>query len=254
MTRVVALHSFRRGTGKSVLTANLAVICAAQRLRTCVVDADFLSPVQHILFGLDDERTGVTLDDYLLGHSEIDGAIYDVSSARADAGALALVPASTRAGQIVQVLRGRADLAGLQAGLERLGRERELDVILIDVAAGLVETSLLFLAAADALAVLVRPDQQDYQGTAVTLEVARRLGLPDIRLIVNNVPSVYDLADVEARFAATYACPVIAALPHADEMLAVGTGGFFVLQYPGHPITARLVAVAEELAGAGEGR
>jgi len=251
MTRIVALHSFRRGTGKSVLTANLAVICAAQGLRTCVVDADLLSPVQHILFGLDDELAGVTLDDYLLGNSEIDAAVYDVSSARADAGALALVPASTRAGQIVQVLRSRADLAGLQAGLERLGRERELDVILIDVAAGLVETSLLFLAATDALAVLVRPDQQDYQGTAVTLEVARRLGLPDVRLIVNNVPGVYHLADVEARFAETYACPVITALPHADEMLAVGTGGFFVLHYPGHPITARLVAIAEQLVGTG---
>lgn len=248
MTRIIAVHSFRRGTGKSVMTANLAVIFAAQGLRVCVVDADLVSPVQHLLFGINEERIATTLDDFLLETCEIESAAYDVTTARADAGCLSLVPASTRAAQIVRVLRSRADLGRLQTGLETLSRARELDVVLIDVAAGLVETSLLFLAASDALALLVRPDQQDYQGTAVTLEVAQRLGLPDVRLLVNDIPAVYDLDEVEARFAATYACPVVTALPHADEMLAVGTSGLFALFHSNHPITARLVAAAGQLA------
>ena len=32
---------------------------------------------------------------------------------------------------------------------------------------------------------VLRPDHQDYQGTAVTLEVARRLNVPDLFLVVN---------------------------------------------------------------------
>ena len=44
MSRVVAFHSFRGGTGKSNTTANVAVLAARRRLRVGVVDTDIQSP------------------------------------------------------------------------------------------------------------------------------------------------------------------------------------------------------------------
>ena len=53
MSRVVAFHSFRGGTGKSNTTANVAVMAARRRLRVGVIDTDIQSPGIHILLGID---------------------------------------------------------------------------------------------------------------------------------------------------------------------------------------------------------
>ena len=56
MSKIIAVHSYRGGTGKSNTTANLAAIYAQQGLRVGVVDTDIQSPGIHILFGLENQR------------------------------------------------------------------------------------------------------------------------------------------------------------------------------------------------------
>src|ERR1043166_3054227 len=100
-----------------------------------------------------------------------------------------------------------------------------LDVLLIDTHPGLNEETLLSIAISDTLVIVLRPDQQDYQGTSVTAEVARKLDVPRLLLIVNKVPSVFQIADVKARVEQTYSCEVAAVLPHSDEMMALASTG-----------------------------
>ena len=104
-----------------------------------------------------------------------------------------------------------------------------------------------FLRNRRARRIILRLDQQDYQGTGVTVEVARKLDVPRLLLIVNKVPSVFDAADVKAQVEQTYNCEVAAVLPHADEMMTLASSGIFVLRYPNHPITAALKQVAAML-------
>ena len=54
MAKIVSVHSYRGGTGKSNLTANLAACLAAAGKRVAVVDTDIQSPGIHMLFGLED--------------------------------------------------------------------------------------------------------------------------------------------------------------------------------------------------------
>ena len=49
MATTVAVHSFRGGTGKSNITANLAVTVARQGRRVAIVDTDIQSPGVHVL-------------------------------------------------------------------------------------------------------------------------------------------------------------------------------------------------------------
>src|SRR3990170_7543060 len=76
---VVAIHSFRGGTGKSNLTANLAYCCASQGARVGIIDADIQSPGIHVLFGLGEAVTKYCLNDYLKSECSIKEAVYDVS-------------------------------------------------------------------------------------------------------------------------------------------------------------------------------
>ena len=112
-----------------------------------------------------------------------------------------------------------------------------LDALMIDTHPGLNEETLLSIAISDVLLIILRPDQQDYQGTGVTVEVARKLNVPHMLLVVNKVPSVFNPADVKAQIEKTYNVEVAAVLPHSDEMMALASSGIFVLRYPNHPVT-----------------
>lgn len=252
MSRIIAIHSFRGGTGKSNTTAGLCTLMALQGYRVGVIDTDIQSPGIHILFGLDEHTIHYTLNDYLWGHCEIHQTAYDVTDRiRPDEagtpGRIYLIPSSFKAGEIARVLREGVDVAMLHDGFQQLVAAYRLDALLIDTHPGLHEETILSVAISDVLVILLRPDQQDYQGTGVTMEVARRLGVPRILMIVNKVPPAFDLDAIRREVAATYDCEVAAALPHADEMMLLASTGLFALQYPDHPITHAYRRVARRL-------
>ena len=254
MSTIVAVHSFRGGTGKSNTTANLAALLAGAGHNVGVVDTDIQSPGLHVLFGLDGDQMGYSLNDYLWGKCDITQTAHDATPGSATGqrqgqgqGKLFLIPSSIRAGEIARVLREGYDVSLLNDGFHDLIRELKLDVLLIDTHPGLNEETLLSIAISHVLVILLRPDQQDYQGTGVTVEVARKLGVPRLVLVVNKVPEVFDPGDVRARVEATYQAEVAAVLPHSDDMMALASADIFALRCPRHPLTAAFQQVAATL-------
>jgi MinD-like ATPase involved in chromosome partitioning or flagellar assembly len=251
MSHIVAIHSFRGGTGKSNLTANLATLLAVAGQRVGVIDTDIQSPGIHILFGLHDTEVRHALNDYLWGACTIEQTAHDVTSRLGDhlPGRVFLIPSSIKAGEIARVLREGYDVGLLNDGFHALASGLALDTLLIDTHPGLNEETLLSIAISDTLVIILRPDQQDYQGTGVTVEVARKLNVPHLMLIVNKVPTIFDMADVKARVERAYSCDVIAGLHHAEEMMTLASANIFVLRYPDHPMTAALKEVVVRLMG-----
>ena len=242
MSKTISIHSFRGGTGKSNVTASLAALLAAAGQRVGVIDTDIQSPGIHVLFGLDEAQMHHALNDYLWGRCAIADAAYDVTprGIRESGGQIYLIPSSLKAGEIARVVREGYDISLLNSGLRELHNTLALDALLIDTHPGLNEETLLSIAISDALLIILRPDQQDFQGTDVTVAIARRLEVPNMMLVVNKVPQSLDEADVKARMEETYACSVGAVLPHADEMMELASSGIFAVEYPDHPITQRL--------------
>ena len=245
MSRIISIHSFRGGTGKSNTTANLAAMMAANGMRVGVVDTDIASPGIHILFGLEDTSTGYSLNDYLWGKCEISQAAHDVTDNLAVKGKVFLIPSSIKAGEIARVLREGYDVGLLNDGYRSLLENLKLDVLLIDTHPGLNEETLLSIAISDVLGIIMRPDNQDYQGTSVTVEVARKLEVPNMYLIVNKVPLTLNTADVKRRVEQTYNCDVVAVLPHSDEMMTLASAGIFALRYPNHPMAEQYRKIAQ---------
>src|SRR2546425_670883 len=124
MPTIVSIHSYRGGTGKSNLTANLASSLVQQGKRVGVVDTDIQSPGLHVLFGMDVQSAGLTLNDYLYGRSTIEQVAHDVTaklgSTVAKGGVLYLVPSSIKVGEITRVLREGYEVNLLTDGLRTL--------------------------------------------------------------------------------------------------------------------------------------
>lgn len=243
---IISLHSFRRGTGKSHLAANLAVLLAISGRRVGLIDINFQSPSTHILFGLEETDFTFTLNDYLQGKCPIERAIIDLTDQLESPvqGQLFLVAANPHLGEITRLLRGGYEISVLNQGFQEFIATRQLDVLIIDTHAGLNEETMLSMAICDVLAMIVRPDKQDHQGTGVTIEVARRLNVPRILLIVNEVASAFDPSDVKAQMERAYHCEVGAVLPHAEEIMALGSSALFVVRHPDHPLTVTMRELA----------
>jgi MinD-like ATPase involved in chromosome partitioning or flagellar assembly len=251
MPKIISIHSFRGGTGKSNTVANLAAILAAAGHRVGVIDTDILSPGIHVLFGLSEDQMAYSLNDYLWGRCDIAQASYDVTPQveGSSAGRVFLIPSSIKAGEIARILREGYDVGLLNDGFHNLVQELDLDVLIIDTHPGLNEETLLSIAISDVLVIVLRPDSQDYQGTGVTVEVARKLDVPRMALIVNKTPQIFNPEEVRLRVKQTYNCEVLAVLPHSDEMMVLASSGIFALQFPDHPVTQSLKQVAENLVG-----
>ena len=249
MSKIVSVHSFRGGTGKSNTTANIASLLALGGARVAVVDTDIQSPGIHILFNLNETEMVHSLNDYLWGKCEIKEAAHDVTGhLNTDVkGQIFLIPSSIKAGEIARILREGYDVGLLNDGFRDIVQQLDLDYLLIDTHPGLNEETLLSIAISDVLVIIMRPDQQDYQGTAVTVDVARKLDVPKLMMLVNKVPGSLDFDDVRERVEQTYNAHVAAVLPHSDEMMTLASSGIFSLQYPDHPIAQEYKKIVAEI-------
>lgn len=239
MTQIVSVHSFRGGTGKSNLTANLALQLAQRGQRVGVVDTDLASPGIHVLFGMDGARVDGSLNDYLFDRRTIAEVSHRVGPPDLP-GEIQLVPASVRAGEITRVLRDGYEAQRLVRGLRDLVTAHDLTVLLIDTHPGLGEETLLSLAISDTVLTVLRPDQQDYEGTAVLGEVAAGLGVHRQGLVVNKVPATLDTHELRARVQDAYGAAVVGVLAHDDDVMLLASADVFTLRFPHHRLTTAI--------------
>ena len=251
MRQIVSIHSYRGGTGKSNLTANLATAVAAAGKRVGIVDTDIQSPGIHILFGLDDKQITRALNDYLYGQCEIAQTAYHITPPEVAAvgGQMYLIPSSLKAGEIARVLKEGYEVEKLNAGFDELLEKLDLDYLFIDTHPGMNEETLLSIAISDVLILILRPDKQDFLGSAVTIEVARRLGVPRLMLVVNKALASMDLAALRKDVERSFSAELGAILLLSEDMLRLGSAGIFSLKFPDHQFTKGVKELAKKIVG-----
>jgi MinD-like ATPase involved in chromosome partitioning or flagellar assembly len=263
--KIISIHSFRGGVGKSNVVANLAATMALQGKKVGIVDTDIQSPGIHVIFGLDEDKVQYSLNDYLWGYCQIQDTAYDVSHVlkgmstfysngngknnRADRGSLYLIPSSIKTGEIARILREGYDVGRLNDGFQELLYSLDLDYLLIDTHPGLNEETLLSIAISDVLVVILRPDRQDYQGTAVTLDIARKLEVPKTMLLVNKALPAHNFDALKREVQNTYNASVAGIVPLSEELVQLASSDIFCLRYSDHPFTRVVTDVAREIIG-----
>lgn len=236
---IISIHSFRGGTGKSNIAANLAAYAALQGKRVAVMDTDIASPGIHIIFGLGRTKLKHTLNDYLRGECDITDACVDLTKTfDIRKGQLFLIPSSMTATEITRILREGYEVSDLKNGFTEVIQKKNLDYLIIDTHPGLDRETLLSMATADHLFVVARIDEQDLLGTAATLSVAAKLQVPDIRIIVNKKPKIYDDKDIINQVESKFKCHVATIIPMLPLLIEAGSRYVIVLRHPDSEFTA----------------
>ncbi len=249
MGKIVTIHSFRGGTGKTNISGNIASLLAKIGLKVGLIDTDIQSPGIHVLFGLDEKSIQKTLNDYVWGNIKIEEAAHDVTHTLGDGaeGQLFLVPSSIKASDVAKILREGYNHAKLGDGFNELVDALGLDFLIIDTHPGCNDATLLAMALSDVLGLILRPDQQDYQGTGVTMRIAQSLEVPQVKMIVNKSPALFNPEMVKNKVEAAYSSQVAAVIPHSDQMLALSSAAVYSIKYPDDDLTKQFKLVTKAL-------
>jgi MinD-like ATPase involved in chromosome partitioning or flagellar assembly len=250
MGRIVSIHSYRGGTGKSNISANLAYLAACRGKRVAVLDTDLQAPGVHLLFGFDTNRMPYTLSDFLFNRCGLEEAAYNlkgVAELKDIGGSVFLLPSRMTVDAIMKVIAEGYDVGKLNDQLNHLIERLSLDLLLIDTHPGFNEETLLTLAISDTLVIVLRPDKQDYHGTAVLVEIAGRMAVPHVHMLANKVFGNVDKDDIRQKIQQSYGHDVIGILPFAEEMARLGSEGIFAARCASHSLSQELDAVVQRL-------
>lgn len=256
MTKIISTHSYRGGTGKSNVTANIAASLALRGHRVGIVDTDIQSPGIHALFHVDLNSVTHTLNSYLWGYCSVQDTVLDITDGVKDSngapavsgsGKVFFIPSSIKTGDIARIVKEMYDVEALNQGFMDFCQHSELDYLLIDTHPGVNEETLLSIAISDTLLLILRPDIQDYQGTAVTLELARKLEVPQLFLVVNKALETFDFNDLSQRIFSNYRTPVAAVLPLSTDLIQIGSTGLIRTLQPEHAFTRAIEAIVDSI-------
>jgi len=81
----------------------------------------------------------------------------------------------------------------------------------------------------------------------VLAEVAGRMAVPQVHMLVNKVVGNLDRDDIIQKVQQSYGYNVIGVLPFAEEMARLGSDGVFAVRYPSHQLSKELDVIAQRI-------
>ncbi|MGA1601727.1 MAG: MinD/ParA family ATP-binding protein [Prochlorothrix sp.] len=261
MTKLITFHAYRGGTGTTTLTANVAACVARYGYRVGVLDLNWAAPGLPMLFGFGEEGVDRSLQDYIQDSSTWAAVPYDVSSCIGSGGGdgkVYLIPGApiprhcdsptSASPRLIHLTQPQplesSQIPALQGAIATLSQGLKLDYLFLDTPSGFGSAVWQTIAPSQVLLLILRPDQQDYPGTALSIQLAQHLQIPRCFLVVNPAPKTLDSDKLKAKLEDTYGLTVAGVLPLSTRMVALASSDLFVTQYPDHPLTHGLEAMA----------
>jgi|SRR5215208_4964242 len=176
MTRCIAFHSYKGGTGKTTIASNFAVLLAKKGYRVFLLDLDVYAPSLQTYFEREPPKW---INDFLWNNARVEEVLVDLTSAALsnnnithNSGKLYVGFCNPKKEEIYRLDgAGKQDTSKIQL-LRRFVLLREqiisnydADYILIDTSPGIRYWSINALAVADTLFLTLKMDNLDIDGT-----------------------------------------------------------------------------------------
>lgn len=250
----VTLHSYKGGTGKTILSVSLAEILKERGKRVCLLDFDFRAPSLHVVYKVDGRE--YWLNDYLEGRCDVKDALVDTSRQIASSKGKLLVGLANPSSEAIRGMsaKGRRwEIRALGRLLSMKGplfKDMKLDYLIVDTSPGLQYSSINAMVISDITLVVVTQEASDIEGSHRMINELYDLFEKKTELVLNKV-----LADVLSsgkesfpeKISKRFNLPIMAVIPCSCDVLAVGGRYIFTKERPEHPFTKILNEIAEKV-------
>jgi flagellar biosynthesis protein FlhG len=182
--RVMAVTSGKGGVGKTMLTANLAVLAAKRGKRVLIIDADLGLANVEIVFGAKPKRH---MGDLLSPDVSVDDVLVEVKPG------IHILPAASGIQQLTQL--GEEEKLRLISALDAMADR--FDLVLIDSGAGIGDNVLFFVGIAQEIVLVVTPEPTSLVDAYAAVKVlSQHMGLKDFGVVINSVVDEMAARDV----------------------------------------------------------
>ena len=238
--RTIAITGGKGGVGKSTLAVNLAVALGGLGQRTLLLDADLGLANVDVLLGL---QPRATLAELIAGRCGIEDILVDGPNG------ILVVPAASGRRQMAQLTT--AEHIGLVNVVSSL--QNELDVLVVDTAAGLNDSVLTFCQASQEVVLVVCDEPASITDAYALIKVlARERGVARVHVVANMVRDTNEgrtlynkLVRVCERFLADISLNHLGSVPQDDWLrLAVQRQQPVVKAYPASPSARAINEIA----------
>ena len=240
--RVVAVTGGKGGVGKTTVAVNLATALADSGRRTLLLDADLGLANVDVLLGL---TPTYTLADVVDGRCSVEDTIIEGPRG------LAVVPAASGRRRMADL--GPAEHVGLVRAFSEL--KRDLDVMVVDTAAGLSDSVMTFAQAAQEIIVVVCNEPASITDAYALIKLlSHERGVRRVQVLPNMVRSLAEgrelfnkLVRVTERFL-DVTVNLLSAVPYDDWMKrAIQRQQAVVEAFPSSPSAQALLGVARRI-------
>lgn len=236
----ITVHSYRGGTGKSMISSNLAVILALQGYRICLLDMDLFAPS---LFSTFKNQRKFWLNDYLDRACGFDQILNDYTPLGCEGKLFVCLanpsPSVIRKISSMNRKENMNYLTRLLALKKCVEHSNCFDYVIIDTSPGLQYSSISSIVAADLVLVISSFDKSDLLGTQVMIRGINDLFEKKTRIIFNKVPEGTPEKEVFEMFDSLN-LPVTETIYCSCDLLKSGGNYLFSLNNPDHAFTAKL--------------
>ncbi|MGA3111055.1 MAG: ParA family protein [Candidatus Bathyarchaeia archaeon] len=266
--KTIALHSYKGGTGKTTLIANLAAYYAKIGLKVCLLDFDLYAPTLSMYFRKD---PNLNLNDLLRGETgrevEIRDLLVDLSPELGLNGKLYLgfsSPGKEDINEIEIKHEQKWQLAAIKRFLRakrQLFEELEIDYLFLDTSPGIRYWSINALATADLLFLIMKNSDMDIGGTkkmiADIYESLAGLGAKYF-IILNKVPGALPADELrwgadekafESGLEKDIGTKIVGSIPCFCDIQFSKHEFLYAVNQPNHPFSKSLATLAENIRG-----
>jgi len=253
MSKIVAVHSYKGGTGKTLISVNLAASFAKHGKKVCLFDLDFRAPSLFAILKI--ENTEFWLNDYLSGKCDINKVLIDLSNRIQGNGKFfaALANPSTKAIREMSAKDRKWEMRALGRLLSlrnTLLNDQEFDFLVFDTSPGLQYSSINAIVTADFVVVATTADRSDVDGTRRMLRELYNLFEKKTGLVINKVLdpiSKSKNAEMDTRVRNVYQVPMLGLVPCFCEVLRAEGNFIFAQDKPNHPFTKIMDEMAKQI-------
>jgi septum site-determining protein MinD len=253
MSKIIAVHSYKGGTGKTLLSVNLAASLAKHGKKVCLFDLDFRAPSLFAILKLEAEECW--LNDYLNGACDINKVHIDISSRIPGKGKFfaALANPATEAIRDMSAKDRKWEMRALGRLLSlrnTMLNDQEFDYLIFDTSPGLQYSSINAIVASDFVVVATTSDRSDVIGTRRMLLELYNLFEKKTGLVINKVldsDSKSKKDEMRSKVKDVYQVPMLGLVPCFCEILRAEGNLIFVQDKPNHPFTKIVDEMAKKI-------
>jgi septum site-determining protein MinD len=257
MGKILAIHSYKGGTGKTLLSVNLAAALAKRGKKVCLFDLDFRAPSLATILKID--KVDCWLNDYLNGVCDINKVLTDLSERIGNSGRLfvGLANPSTEAIRDMSAKDRKWEMRALGRLLSlrtSVLNDLEFDYIVLDTSPGLQYSSINAIVSADLVLVATTSDRSDVDGTRRMLKELYELFEKKTEIVLNKVMDGnlrMGRDEVRTKVKEVYQVPVLGIIPCFCDVLKAEGNVIFAQDKPDHPLTKILDEIATKVDCAG---